>query len=304
MGLDGGTFASRADVLRRASWNMATADSSRSTRGGSIPRGALVKTVESASHTNLMAIKWSTCTLTGEDLRPPIVACALGNLYNRQAVLEHLLGAVKGTTQKASTQQAQKQVKEAFSHLTSLSSVFDVTLTTDPALTAASGSAIPSMAAAMAGEAASGSAGTDCAAPRFACPIVHCLADGRNQFVAVRPCGCVVSARAMKHIQGSSVSGEGANACPVCNGLFTSILRLNGTAEQVDEMKQALQVATTEAKRKKKDEKREKKKKRRQQAKIAGDGLNVGTAGGGTGESGPAALMLPPPPKRPKLPAR
>ena len=44
MGLDGGTFASRADVLRRASWSLATADTSRSTRGGAISRGSLVRT--------------------------------------------------------------------------------------------------------------------------------------------------------------------------------------------------------------------------------------------------------------------
>ena len=291
MGLDGGTFASRADILRRASWNMATADSSWSTRGGAIPRGALIKTVESASHANLMAIRWSTCALTGEDLPSAkgIVACALGNLYSRQAVLEHLLGTLKGTAQQASTQEGQRQVKEAFGHLTSLSSVFDVTLTPDP--TAAPATA-PSQAAAMAG-AASGRSVAECAAPRFACPIVHCVTDGRNNFVAVRPCGCVVSARAMKQIHGSSGSGEG-DACPVCNGVSTSLVPLNGTAEQVGKLKQALQAATAEAKQKKKDAKREKKKKRKLEGGYK--------SGGGAAGDGGAALMLPPPPKRPKLP--
>jgi hypothetical protein len=66
------------------------------------------------------------------------------------------------------------------------------------------GTSHPSTAAAMSGEADSGRSGGDSAAPRFACPIVHCLTDGRNNFVAVRPCGCVVSARAMKQIAGSS----------------------------------------------------------------------------------------------------
>ena len=301
MGLDGGTFASRADVLRRASWNLATADSTWSTRGGSIPRGALVKTVESASHTTLNGIKWTTCALTGEDLCAPIVACALGNLYNRQAVLEHLLGTLKGTTQQASTQQGQRQVKEAFGHLTALSSVFDVTLTPDPALGAAA--AGPSTAAAMSGEADSGRSGGDSAAPRFACPIVHCLTDGRNNFVAVRPCGCVVSARAMKQIAGSSGDDDGAGVCPVCNGLSTSLVPLNGTAEQVEELKQALQLATAEAKRKKKDAKREKKRKRKQDRLDLEDEGSEGGGGGG-GVAGDAALMmLPPPPKLPKLAA-
>ena len=36
MGLDGGTRATRSDVLRRQSWRLATRDASRSTRGGSV----------------------------------------------------------------------------------------------------------------------------------------------------------------------------------------------------------------------------------------------------------------------------
>jgi len=34
MGLDGGTYITRSDVLRGQSWELATADNSRSTRGG------------------------------------------------------------------------------------------------------------------------------------------------------------------------------------------------------------------------------------------------------------------------------
>lgn len=36
MGLDGGTYITRSDVLRGQSWDMATADNSRSTRGGNV----------------------------------------------------------------------------------------------------------------------------------------------------------------------------------------------------------------------------------------------------------------------------
>lgn len=36
MGLDGGTYITRSDVLRGQSWDMATADKSRSTRGGNV----------------------------------------------------------------------------------------------------------------------------------------------------------------------------------------------------------------------------------------------------------------------------
>ncbi len=36
MGLDGGTYITRSDVLRGQSWDMATADNTRSTRGGNV----------------------------------------------------------------------------------------------------------------------------------------------------------------------------------------------------------------------------------------------------------------------------
>ena len=37
-------------------------------------------------------VRWSTCALTGQPLAPPIAADWLGNLFNRAAVLEFLLG--------------------------------------------------------------------------------------------------------------------------------------------------------------------------------------------------------------------
>lgn len=36
--------------------------------------------------------KWSTCALSGQPLQPPLAADMLGSLYNREAVLEFLLG--------------------------------------------------------------------------------------------------------------------------------------------------------------------------------------------------------------------
>jgi hypothetical protein len=40
---------------------------------------------------------WTTCALSGEPLRAAeAVACARGRLYNRQAVIEHVL-ALRGT---------------------------------------------------------------------------------------------------------------------------------------------------------------------------------------------------------------
>ena len=37
-------------------------------------------------------VEWSSCRLSGELLAPPVVADYLGRLYNKDAVLEFLLG--------------------------------------------------------------------------------------------------------------------------------------------------------------------------------------------------------------------
>ena len=43
MGLDGGTYVTRSDVLRGASWALSTADTSRSSRGGNVQAGTVFK---------------------------------------------------------------------------------------------------------------------------------------------------------------------------------------------------------------------------------------------------------------------
>lgn len=46
MGLDGGTYITRSDILRGQSWAMATADNSRSTRGGNASTSSAQKKVD------------------------------------------------------------------------------------------------------------------------------------------------------------------------------------------------------------------------------------------------------------------
>ncbi|KAG2499265.1 hypothetical protein HYH03_002843 [Edaphochlamys debaryana] len=45
------------------------------------------------------ATAWSTCALSSQPLRDPIVACGLGRLYNKEAALQFLL-AKKGVASK------------------------------------------------------------------------------------------------------------------------------------------------------------------------------------------------------------
>ena len=117
---------SRSDVLRGQSWEVATADdNSRSTRGGQVGSGyarrrekadarcaagacacrAYVPLACFSRHAAVALTRsvalctdgaWTSCSLSGEPLRETeVVACARGRLYNRQAVLEHLL-AMRG----------------------------------------------------------------------------------------------------------------------------------------------------------------------------------------------------------------
>ncbi len=54
------------------------------------------------------------------------------------------------------------------------------------------------MASAMASDATA--AGSEQPSARYSCPVLHTMADGRNPFVAIRPCGHVLSAKALRNL--------------------------------------------------------------------------------------------------------
>ncbi|KAL8745341.1 MAG: hypothetical protein Q9184_007886 [Pyrenodesmia sp. 2 TL-2023] len=76
MGNDGGSIPTRRELVREA------AKDKTSTQ---------VKEVQ----TEKLEHYWSYCALSQKPLAPPIVSDSTGNLYNKDAVLEHLLGAGK-----------------------------------------------------------------------------------------------------------------------------------------------------------------------------------------------------------------
>ena len=65
--------------------------------GGTIPtRCELVKTrqkPEQKDKDSVRIYKWQYCNLTQQPLVRPIVACELGKLYNKEAIIEKLLNA-------------------------------------------------------------------------------------------------------------------------------------------------------------------------------------------------------------------
>ncbi|WIA19792.1 hypothetical protein OEZ85_005703 [Tetradesmus obliquus] len=134
MGLDGGTKMTRSDVLRGQSWRLSQADGSRSTRGGCVTNTYQERTLDPAMR---RLILWSCCALSGLPLAVPIVADLLGQLMNRQAVLEHLLAARGASVDGDESAQLrysnqQRAAAGTFDHLKSLKDVFTVNLTPKP----------------------------------------------------------------------------------------------------------------------------------------------------------------------------
>lgn len=182
MGLDGGTIATRTDVLRRSSWRLATSDGGahRSTRGGQL--GAVEATaasgVEGRSRQRDAADAFSTCALSGEalPLRPApgeVVACGLGWIYSRDSVVLYLSRAERfapGVTDVAA-------LEATFGHLQTLRDVFSLTLVPNPRRVDPVEGASPDQEAVGA----------------WLCPIDGGVStNGHHPFGALRPCGHVL----------------------------------------------------------------------------------------------------------------
>jgi hypothetical protein len=149
-------------------------------------------------------------------LKEPIVACELGFLYNKEAVIRHLLD---------------KTIDEAFKHIRNLKDLIPARFTPNPALDAKEGEKI--------------------VAP-FICPITL-IEVGRHRFSLLKPCGCVLSERALREVP--------SKACLQCGKPFTAgdIITLNPSIEEVEDIRKNLNVRRSEEK----SEKRGKSEKKR-----------------------------------------
>lgn len=87
--------------------------------GGSIPKRAeMVKTKAKQAQIDdpeeILKAKWTSCFLSKEPLERPVVACGLGRLYNKEAVVKYLLS---------------RESNPEMHHITSLKHIFPVNLT-------------------------------------------------------------------------------------------------------------------------------------------------------------------------------
>ncbi|GAQ83726.1 Rtf2 domain containing protein [Klebsormidium nitens] len=154
--------------------------------------------------------KWTRCRLSGELLNAPCAMDMLGNLYNKEAVVHHLV---------------LKKIPASLSHIKSLKDIFEIHLTENPAADQKSESATN----------------------RFQCPITGQEFNGLNRFYALKSCGHVLSARAFKEVKSTT--------CLVCHKGFVEEDKvvINGTEEEVADLKKKMEQARALSKQAKKD---------------------------------------------------
>lgn len=200
--------------------------------GGTIPkRKEIVKNKQNDQHRDKnadLSAKWQFCSLSGLRLKEPIVACQLGRLYNKDTIIEHLLGS------KTSNQSSTSSSSNSVSHIKSLKDVKELKLKEKPEFD----------------KSHQASSGSEQFKAQFVCPISGLDVNGKYKFFYILTCGCVISERALKE-----VSNE--KNCILCSKPYNPELHLivlNGDETEIGELKDKLQLRKQQAKSDKKSQ--------------------------------------------------
>lgn len=148
--------------------------------------------------------KWHNCALSNEPLREPCVIDKLGNIFNKEALVEALLG---------------KKLPKEFGHIKGLKDMINIQL-----------DAIP---------------GSDDGA-RFQCPVAGLELNGKYRFFALRNCGHVLSAKALREVKSS--------ACLVCHKEYDADVDkivINGSDEEVAVLRERMEEERAKVREKK-----------------------------------------------------
>ncbi|XP_040889631.1 replication termination factor 2 [Toxotes jaculatrix] len=193
--------------------------------GGTIPkRHELVKgpkKVEKVDKNAELAARWKYCALSQEKLRRPIVACDLGRLYNKDAIIEYLLD-----------KSADRPNAEAVAHIRGIKDIKELNLTDNPEWEGERRNA-------------KGDRYEDIHCGMFICPVVGLEMNGKHRFCYLQTCGCVFSDRALKEVK--------TEICHKCGDPFKDedIVVLNGTKEEVEKLREKMEERRAKAKTKK-----------------------------------------------------
>ncbi|GES78332.1 DUF602-domain-containing protein [Rhizophagus clarus] len=196
--------------------------------GGSIPkRIELVKEKQKEVRPDQNAMKiatWFYCALSKKPLQDPVVACALGKLYNKDAIIEYLLN-----------KNAYGDGDIICSHISSMKDIKPLKLAANPAFKETNGASIAHFDQGM--------------VSRFVCPITLKEMNGKLKFVYLNTCGCVFSEQGLKEVPSST--------CIQCGKSFKqdNIITLNPSPAEQEKLKIALEEKKTKAKEKKEKKK-------------------------------------------------
>lgn len=185
--------------------------------GGTIPKRQEIvknKKKDAVRDKNVdLSARWQFCALSGLRLKRPIVACRLGRLYNKDAVIEYLLDLKSSQESTTSTSVA--------SHIKSLRHVRELTLV-DRSSSNTEGS--------------SSTSSNEHLRSQFVCPTTGLEMNGRYKFYLLFTCGCVLSERALKQVPNDK-------HCILCSKPYdpdTDLVIINGDEEDIKVMKERL----------------------------------------------------------------
>ena len=177
--------------------------------------------------------KTTNCAISGLPLKRPIVACELGMLYNKEAVLTFLLDMAQLKSDSSPTHDLsdaerlrrtileEKQIQ--FAHITKLGDVLDCVVVmkndnktidgqTNPKPTTASLSVVTN----------DGIGSAQDITNYIMCPITNGALDGSLPSILMKHCGCVMSLKGIEQINGMAQrvedkeTGESLRACCLC----------------------------------------------------------------------------------------
>ncbi|KAJ3077494.1 hypothetical protein HK102_005188 [Quaeritorhiza haematococci] len=226
--------------------------------GGSIPkRHELVKTKkkeERADQSSQTIAAWFFCALSKAPLRSPVVSCALGKLYNREAILEFLLN-----------KRAYGDGDQICGHIGSIKEVVTLNLTPNPSYSSDKDAALTTTSSAI----LQSTVEQQVVSP-FICPITMKEMNGKYRFCYIGSCGCVLSEQALKEVP--------TTTCLKCNKAFSTedVVTLNPTKpEDVSKLEARMERIKTEIAAAEAEKKAKKKEKKAQKAAASGavDGI-------------------------------
>ena len=187
MGNDGGSIPTRRELVKEGAKNLTTTQ---------------VKEIQTEQQEHF----WATCALSHEPLVPPVVSDGLGTLYNKAAVLDHLLAL----TQEDADMDTLRKRGEAFKdRIRSLKDVVEVRFESDKA---------------------------ESSAFRFFCPITNKTLGPGTRAIYLVPCGHAFVDSVVKEMVGER--------CLQCNNIYSqdNIISILPTSQsEKDRLEQRLQ---------------------------------------------------------------